>query len=246
MPGFAGLDTYAFPGDAALAWLKANSNLAWCGYYLAPAPSHQETSWMGRRAGLVATGWGIAPIYVGQQLAGPGSHIVTAAQGAIDGGHAAALMSGEGFPAGACVYLDLEDGPPFRSPRTDYVTAWAAAVGAGGYAPGVYCSHAIGEAVHALVPRARAWAFKVATTAPHPFPGTNFPDPPPAGCGYTGAYMWQLGQSCRIALGTAPGSLEVDLSSAVAPDPGAPERRSIPVAAVGPGGDNGRPAGAPP
>jgi len=222
MPGFAGLDTYAFPGDAALAWLKANSNLTWCGCYLAPAPSHGDTGWMGRRAALAAAGWGIAPIYVGQQLAGPGSHAVTTAHGAIDGAAAAALMAGEGFAPGSYVYLDLEDGAPFQPPRTDYVTAWAAAVRAAGYAPGVYCSHAIGEAVHALVPRARIWAFKVAATQPHPFPGTNFPDVAPAACGYPGAYMWQLGQSCRITLGTAPGSLVVDLSSAVAADPSAP------------------------
>ena len=128
MPGFAGLDTYAFPGDAALAWLKANSNLTWCGCYLAPAPSHGDTGWMGRRAALAAAGWGIAPIYVGQQLAGPGSHAVTTAHGAIDGAAAAALMAGEGFAPGSYVYLDLEDGAPFQPPRTDYVTAWAAAV----------------------------------------------------------------------------------------------------------------------
>jgi hypothetical protein len=222
MPGFAGLDTYAFPGAAALAWLKANSNLAWCGYYLAPAPSHQETSWMGRRAAMAGAGWGLAPTYLGQQLAGPGRHDVSGAQGAIDGRGAAALMAGEGFPAGSYVYLDLEDGAPLQSPRTDYVTAWAAAVRAAGYEPGVYCAHTIGEDVHAVVPRARIWACRVTTSAPHPFPGTNFPDVPPAGCGYAGAYMWQLGQSCRISLATAPGSLEVDLSSSVASDPSAP------------------------
>jgi hypothetical protein len=213
------MDTYAYPGADPMGWLKANSNLSWCGYYLAPAPSHDDISWMGQRAALVAAGWGIAPTFLGQELAGPGSHSVTGPQGAIDGAQAAALMTGEGFPAGSYVYLDLEDGAPFQSPRTDYVSAWVTAVQAGGYAPGVYCSHAIGEDVHAVVPVARIWAFKVATTAPHPFPGTNFPDPPPAVCGYTGAYMWQLGQSCQITLGTPPGSLEVDLSSSVAADP---------------------------
>jgi len=218
MPGFPGLDTYAFPGDAALAWLKANSNLAWCGYYLAPAPSHGDASWMGRRAAMA----GLAPIYLGQQLAGPGRHDVTEAQGALDGADAAALMASEGFAQGSYVYLDLEDGPPLRSPRTDYVLAWADAVTGAGFAPGVYCSHALAEDVHAACPRARIWAYQVATSGPHPFPGHNFPDLPPAGCGYPGAYMWQLGQSCRIGLGAAPGSLMVDLSSAVAPDPSAP------------------------
>ena len=72
---------------------------------------------MGRRAAMAAAGWGLAPIYVGQQIAGPGRHAVSGPQGAIDGAHAAALMAGEGFAAGACVYLDLEDGAPLQPPR---------------------------------------------------------------------------------------------------------------------------------
>jgi Domain of unknown function (DUF1906) len=221
MPGFAGLDTYAYPGDPTLDWLKAHTNLTWCGYYLAPAPSHGNRSWMGNRAAMVAGGWGLAPIYVGQQLAGRGSHNVTGPQGMIDGGDAAGLMAAEGFAPGAWVYLDLEDGPPFQSPRTDYVNSWVAAVSHAGFSPGVYCSHAIAQSVHQAAPHARIWAFKVSTSATHPVPGTNFPDPPPAGCGYTGAYMWQLGQACQIGV-APPATLVVDLNSAVAPDPSAP------------------------
>jgi hypothetical protein len=217
------MDTYAFPGDDALAWLKANTNLRWCGYYLAPAPSHHDTSWMGRRAALAAAGLGLAPIYVGQQLSGPGNHKVSGPQGSIDGADAAALMAGEGFKPGAYVYLDLEDGPPFKAPRTDYVRAWVDAVTAAGFSPGVYGSYGFARDLHAVIPQARVWAYRVDTTAPHPVPGTSFPDLAPAGCGYTGAYMWQLGQSCQISLRTAPPhQLVVDLSTAVAPDPSEP------------------------
>jgi hypothetical protein len=102
-----------------MGWLRANTNLTWCGYYLGPAPSHTSTSWMGQRAALLAGGWGIAPLYVGQQIKGPGRHKVSAAQGSADGLDAAHLMQSEGFAAGTCVYLDLEDGPPFKPPRTD-------------------------------------------------------------------------------------------------------------------------------
>jgi hypothetical protein len=222
MPAFAGMDAYAFPGLDALDWLKANSNLLWCGYYLAPAPSHGDRSWMGKRAALAAAGWGLAPIYVGQQLAGPGSHDVNGPQGARDGADAAALMASEGFALGSCVYLDLEDGPPFAAPRTDYVAAWVGAITAAGFSPGVYGSHAIAGDLHLAVPQARIWAYRVETTAPHPFPGTNFPDVAPAGCGYAGAYMWQLCQSCQIMVGAEPGrQLVVDLSTAIAVDPSA-------------------------
>jgi hypothetical protein len=219
----AGVDASQFPGMAVMGWLQANTNAKWCGYYLAPAPSHHDTSWMGQRAALQDAGWGLAATYLGQQLAGPGSHLVTAAQGALDGADAAQLMDAEGFAPGSCVYLDLEDGPPYASPRSDYVAAWVEAVEAAGYAAGVYCSHTFALQVHQAHPQARIWAYKVTTAAPHPFPGANFPDLAPAGCGYPGAYMWQLGQNCMVSVPPAPeGTLEMDLSSAVAGDPSAP------------------------
>lgn len=223
MPGFPGIDTSTFPGLAEMAWLKANTNLVWCGYYLGPAPSHGDTSWMGQRAALQDGGWGLAPLYVGQQLGGRGSHNVSGPQGTIDGQDAAQLLAQEGFAAGTCVYLDLEDGPPFKAPRTDYVAAWVDAVQANGFQPGVYCSHGFAADVHSLRTAARVWAFKVDTTSEHPFPGTNFPDLHPAGSGYPGAFVWQLGQNCRLSLPLAPvRSPVVDLDTAVTPDPGAP------------------------
>jgi hypothetical protein len=69
-----------------MAWLKANTNLVWCGYYLAPAPSHHDTSWMGTRAALAAAGWGVAPVYLGQQITGPGSYNPSLQQGGTDSG----------------------------------------------------------------------------------------------------------------------------------------------------------------
>jgi hypothetical protein len=219
---YAGFDSYGFPGADQMAWLKANTNLVWCGYYLAPAPSHGDESWMGQRAALAGAGWGLAPTYLGQQLGGPGSHVVTAAQGAIDGVDAAAKMTAEGFAPGSFVYLDLEDGPPFEPPRTGYVQAWAAAVTSAGFGAGIYCSHVFAGRVAAALPGARIWAYKVATTAAHDYPGTNFPDLGPAGSGYAGAYMWQSEQNAVIGVQPPAGAtLQVDLSSALGPDPSA-------------------------
>jgi hypothetical protein len=203
-------------------WLKANSNLVWCGYYLAPAPSHGDRSWMGKRASLKAAGWGIAPVFVGQQTIGPGSHNPSAATGTADGQHTASLMKAEGFAPGSCVYLDLENGPPLTDLQHAYVAAWCDAVQAGGYQPGVYCSHLLALEVHSLRPNCRIWAFKVATNTPHPVP-IPCPDPNPSGSGYLGSYAWQLGQNCILAVPPAHASaLSADLSSAIVPDPGAP------------------------
>ena len=222
MPGVPGFDRSDYPGDDVMTWMRANTNLRWCGYYLAPAPSHGSTSWMTRRAALRQAGWGIAPIYVGQQITGPGSHNPSGPQGTTDGTGAAALMASEGFDAGSCVYLDLENGPPLTPILRDYVGAWCDAVTQGGFQPGVYCSHGFAIDVHNLRTDARIWAFNVATTSPHPVPAP-YPDPHPSGSGYLGASVWQLGQSCIIDVAPAHlGKLVVDLDSALTDDPSQP------------------------
>ena len=221
MTAFAGFDTSAFPGLPVASWLKTNTNLVWCGFYLGPAPSHGDTGWMPHRADLVDQGWGIAPLYVGQQVTGPGSKHPSLAQGQHDGGNAATLMTSAGFASGQFVYLDLENGPPFTSPLRDYVAAWVDAVQAAGFGAGVYCSHGFAEEVHALRTTARIWAFKVSTNAAHPIPGHNFPTSDPVGSGYSGAFIWQLAQNGQIEVPTAPHhTLTVDLDTCVAPDPG--------------------------
>jgi len=177
---------------------------------------------MGQRAALKAAGWGVAPLYVGQQINGPGRHNVSGPQGSTDGLETVRLLQADGFDPGTCVYLDLEDGPPFVAPRTDYVMGWIAAVRAGRFQAGVYCSHGFAVNVHALDSVARIWAYKVDTTDRHPFPGVNFPDLHPTGSGYPGAFIWQLGQNCQLNLPGAPLlSPLVDLDSALTPDPGA-------------------------
>ena len=226
MPGFAGFDRSDYPGDSVVNWLKANTNLVWCGYYLAPAPSHGSTTWMNSRAALAAAGWGVAPIFVGQQVTGPGSKNPSASTGVTDGNQTVSLMGGEGFASGSCVYLDLENGPPLTDLQQDYVANWCDTVQSGGYQPGVYCSHLLALDVHTLRSACRIWAFKVQTSQSHPVPAP-FPDPNPSGCGYIGAFAWQLGQNCIITVPPANlSSLDVDLNSAIVQDPGAPDTGS--------------------
>ena len=223
MPGFAGFDRSDYPGEDVISWLKNNTNLVWCGYYLAPAPSHPGTSWMTNRAKLVANGWGIVPLYVGQQVTGPGSLNPSAQTGVADGNAAARLMQSEGFVAGTFVYLDIENGPPLTQAQQDYVASWCDTVTATGYGAGVYCSHRLALRIHTLRTTCRIWAFKVSTTQSHPVP-SPFPDPNPSGCGYIGAYAWQLGQNCMIHVPTANlQTLDVDLSSAIVANPSAPQ-----------------------
>lgn len=63
-----GFDTYAYPGDnAMLAWRDESVPYEWVGYYL-PAPCHKSDSWSGKRETLTDMGWGLAVVYVGQQV----------------------------------------------------------------------------------------------------------------------------------------------------------------------------------
>src|SRR6266704_4781770 len=168
---FAGFDRSGYPGDAIMKTLHDTTNLRFCGYYLAPAPSHSDPSWMGKRSFLQHLGFGFAPVYVGEQVEGPGSHHSSAAKGTADGNDAVNKMRTEGFTAGSCVYLDLENGPPLSPIQRDYMNSWCSAVKAGGFLPGVYCSHLMAADVHAQQPTARIWAVRVTTVLPHPVSG---------------------------------------------------------------------------
>ncbi len=219
MPGYAGFDTDIYPGDNTMTWIRANTNLVWCGYYLYPAPSHGDNSWMGKLPALRAAGWGVAPIYVGEQVVGPGSHNPCAATGVTDGQSAADLMQSEGFAEGSYVYLDLENGSSFTPAQNDYISAWCNGVTDGGYMPGLYCSHTNALAAHNLQPNARIWTWRVETIVAHPVP-SPYPDSHPSLCGYLGAYNWQLGQNCSISV---PKVLTADLDTSITSDPGAPD-----------------------
>ncbi|MGY2996906.1 glycoside hydrolase domain-containing protein [Mesorhizobium sp. URHB0026] len=219
MSGFAGFDASGFPGLATTSWLKTNTNLRWCGFYLGPAPSHLGGDWMLHRAALVQQGWGIAPLYVGQQVVGKGRKLSSGPQGRADGLQAVSLMKSAGFAAGTFVYLDLENGPPLASVQRDYVGSWVDTVAANGFGPGIYCSHGFALEVHALRPAARIWAFKIITAAIHLVPGSNFPDSHPSGSGFTGSFIWQIAQNAVIDV-KSPQTLKVDLDTAVTPDPG--------------------------
>lgn len=64
---YYGMDVSLYPGDAAMqAWWNA-SPFCYTGFYLAPAPYHQDASWMSKRQVLINQGWGFMPVYVGRQ-----------------------------------------------------------------------------------------------------------------------------------------------------------------------------------
>ncbi len=199
MDFYAGFDAAVFPGVDSMTWLRRHSNLRWCGYYLSPAPNlaPAAASWRGQRAAIAAN-WGLAPLYVGQQMPAPVfSSILTANQGRLDGAAAVALARRDGFPAGSYLYIDWEDGGVLSGPAQAYLAAWLATVDAKGFGPAIYCSHLLGSQVGEMLSGlglhrpGRIWCYKVSSTALHPLtlPLDLLPRPDPAGSGYAGALI---------------------------------------------------------
>lgn len=214
----AGFDRADCPSIDMMSRLIKETNLVWCGYYL-KAPSNSGKGWAGKRAILKAQGWGLAPIYVGQETVGPGSHVVTGPQGAIDGRAAVEAMKAEGFPPDSWVYLDNENGTPFTGPQHDYIKSWVDAVDGNGYRGGVYCSYLFAPEVAALRPNARIWAFRVGATKRHGISGNMFPAIDPRGATPV-ASIWQRDMNGSLLdYGVEP----IDLDCSVMADPGAPD-----------------------
>ena len=217
MPGFAGFDRAEYPGDNIMAWLKKNTNLVWCGYYLDTAASNPETSWLGTRARLISAGWGLGPLYAGQ-----GSQSPSAQAGTTDGQAAVERMKSEGFPQGSFVYLEPGAESPWSDVRKEYVASWCDVVSAEGYGAGVHCSQLLAQEAHVVYPACRIWAVRASTNRASPFPAP-FPEVNPTGSGYPKAYVWQ--HALKVQTYVRAGSLqilEIGLNSAASADPSAP------------------------
>jgi hypothetical protein len=228
MPFFAGFDTEFFPGLPTMTWLKANSNLTWCGYYLAPAPTRTPCGWTGEYNSLTAAGWGVVPIYLGQQdpSMNLASSILTAAQAAIDASNAASLANQDGFPPATFIYLDWEQGG-LSAAGAVYISAWVAAMLAGNYRPGIYCSHryapTIVNAIAAADPAGvtRIWCWNVPQVPTFDGNLSQVPAIDPTGCGYPGATTWQ--REDEVAFNFPAGSgltgIRVDLDTSAFSNP---------------------------
>lgn len=57
MAFYAGFDILQYPNIAMMNWLNANTNLVWCGYYLAPAPNRPTSQWIGKYSAIKGK-WG--------------------------------------------------------------------------------------------------------------------------------------------------------------------------------------------
>jgi hypothetical protein len=204
---YLGLDRNDYPGDANMQTLRGT--FAFTGYWLNNPPGETRNSWQGKRKALQTMGYGFLLLFNGReykQLKASGN---AARVGTNDATTAVAAARREGFPKGAILFLDQEQGGRMLPEQRAYIHAWVDGVVRGGYRTGVYCSgipfresgaetivtandirdHAGGRQIY----------FFVSNDQCGPAPGCVFPQQPPkpSESGVTFAEAWQFAQSPR-------------------------------------------------
>ena len=155
---YVGFDTNIYPGDRAMTVWAKDGTYDWVGFYL-EAPCHHDDSWSGKRDTLSKMGWGVAVVYVGQQVwrttkkqkrgSNCATSFLTAANGARDGADAIAKVSKEGFAQGSIIFLDIERMDRIPASMRAYYTAWTKAVlTSGKYRPGFYAHTDNAKEIH--------------------------------------------------------------------------------------------------
>ena len=212
-----GFDRNEYPGDDALPELRKHFDFT--GYWLTNPPGTTHNSWLGTRDRLARAGFGFLILANGRldseltratlRSSSP------AALGRADAADAIAAARREGFPAGAIIFLDQEEGGRLLPDTAEYLFAWTEAVAHSAYRPGVYASGQPADdgpgpngktvfitTIQDIRARVEAGhlhpiAFWVAQDACPPAPGCVLQPPPVELSGTPGAAAWQYAQSPR-------------------------------------------------
>lgn len=134
---YLGFDTNIYPGDRTMKIWADDGTYDWVGYYL-PAPCHKDTSWSGKRDTLINMGWGLAVVYVGQQVwktsqktkkgSTCSNAFISGNRGVAEGHDAIGRIIAEGFPHGSVIFLDIERMDTITPAMRAYYTAWTKTV----------------------------------------------------------------------------------------------------------------------
>lgn len=205
--GYVGFDKNDYPGDGALAAL--HRTFAYSGFWLNNPPGMKANPWAGKRAMVRGAGLGFLILFNGRldaQLKGQDA----AALGREDAAAAVQSAEREGFPRGAVIFLDQEEGGALLAEQAAYLGTWIAGVERTEYRAGVYCSGiraaagakqiSTAEDIAARWPEVKLWVW-------------NDVCPPSPGCavgrapnseksGTANAWVWQYARSPRSREGT--------------------------------------------
>ena len=202
---YLGMDRNDYPGDAKVAAL--HKTFAFTGYWLNNPPGANRNSWRGTRPALEQMGYGFLLLFNGREYAQLKASGGAARMGLNDAVAAVEAAQQEGFPKGAIIFLDQEQGGRMLPEQRAYIHAWVDAVVRGGYRAGVYCSGiAFRESAKVSVVTAndirdndggRDIHFFVSNDQCPPSRGCVLQAPSPAKSGVQFADAWQFAQSPR-------------------------------------------------
>jgi len=137
-----GFDRNEYPGDDLMAAM--HGTFAFAGYWLTNPPGESANAWVGKREALKQQGWGFLLLANGKleaEILKAGKKGTAASDlGRKDAATAIAAAKSEGFPKGAIVFLDQEEGGRLTDVQAGYLLGWTEAVAASDYKPGVYAS----------------------------------------------------------------------------------------------------------
>ena len=209
---FLGLDRNLYPGDPVLPAIA--KHFSFIGYWLNNPPGEPTNGWTGKRELLRKSGLGFLVLWNGRLdkeiLRSAKSGTSAVALGRNDARDAVATAVREGFPSGATLYLDQEEGGRLLQEQADYLFAWTEGVSTGGFRPGVYASgqpvpdgpgktittaQNIQEVVAAK--GLHSVALFVAQDSCPPSNGCTVTPPQLQNSGTPGAIAWQFSQSPR-------------------------------------------------
>ena len=136
---FTGFDRNDYPGDARL--VELHKHFAFTGFWLNNPPGAKANSWAAKRKVLRDAGFGFLILWNGHLDAEiKRSKLAPEALGQQDAASAIAAARREGFPDGAIVFLDQEEGGRLLPEQASYFFGWTEAVAASAYKPGAYLS----------------------------------------------------------------------------------------------------------
>lgn len=139
---YVGFDRNVYPGDERLAEL--HKHFAFVGYWLNNPPGETANSWAGKRGTVRAAGFGFVVLWNGRldkEILATGKKGTAAdALGRQDAAVAVASAKREGFPVGAVLFLDQEEGGRLLPEQAAYFFGWTEAVARAGYRAGAYLS----------------------------------------------------------------------------------------------------------
>jgi hypothetical protein len=210
--GYLGLDRNLYPGDQTLPTIA--KRFSFIGYWLNSPPGTQSNTWTGKRPLLRSYNLGFLVLWNGrsdQEIVEKAKGGTSAtALGVADAHAAIQAAKREGFPAGATIFLDQEEGGRLLQEQADYLFAWTEGVSAGGFHGGAYVSgvpapDGPGKTI------TTAQSIKDTVTAKHlhsvalfvyqdscpPSNGCTLAPPPLTASGTQGAIVWQFSQSPR-------------------------------------------------